>query len=205
MTTAIGYLLIAVAILVIRQVAVGRTDELPGDIRDFVVGLTTGDMAAVGEVSKRRGENVPASSLGDAGTPPIGLQDYPGMSVRNAAFARAVMQLGDSARGYKWGAEGPDYYDCSGIIWAALRHANIYRGSRFTTSSFPGIASNFAAQVSSPQPGDIVLWRGKHMGVYIGNGDYYSARSVSKGIGVSDMSGDAAYFGSPPTYWRIIK
>jgi cell wall-associated NlpC family hydrolase len=42
------------------------------------------------------------------------------------ASARAVaFALAQRGKPYRWGAEGPDAYDCSGLAWAAWRHAGV--------------------------------------------------------------------------------
>jgi cell wall-associated NlpC family hydrolase len=42
------------------------------------------------------------------------------------AAARAVaFALAQRGRPYRWGAHGPDAYDCSGLTWAAYRHAGV--------------------------------------------------------------------------------
>lgn len=200
--TAAGYVLIIAAVLIARQVIVGRTEHMATDIRDLFVGLLSRDTDAIGEVSKRRGENVASSGLGspdDATSSNPGVSSYYGNS-----FSRKVIQLGSSARGYVLGAEGPDYYDCSGIIWRAMVDMGIYKGPRFTTSTFArSVGPKVGSRVDTPQPGDIVLWEGKHMGVVVGDDEMYSARSTSKGIGVSSIAGDSNYFGFSPQYWRL--
>ncbi len=43
-----------------------------------------------------------------------------GAAGRAVAFA-----LAQHGKPYHWGAAGPDAYDCSGLVWAAYRHAGI--------------------------------------------------------------------------------
>jgi len=33
--------------------------------------------------------------------------------------------LAQRGKPYRWGAEGPDAYDCSGLVWRAWRHAGL--------------------------------------------------------------------------------
>jgi tape measure domain-containing protein len=95
---------------------------------------------------------------------------------------------------YVWGAAGPSAFDCSGLVMYALKHA--------FGKSFPHYSgAQYAATVpvSDPQPGDLVFFGpggSEHVGVYAGNGKYYSAMSPSSGIGMSAVSsgpGKASY------------
>jgi cell wall-associated NlpC family hydrolase len=43
-----------------------------------------------------------------------------GTAARAVAFA-----LAQRGKSYRWGAAGPDAYDCSGLTWAAWRHAGV--------------------------------------------------------------------------------
>ncbi|WP_276804876.1 NlpC/P60 family protein [Lactobacillus hominis] len=97
---------------------------------------------------------------------------------------------------YVWGAAGPDAFDCSGLVMYALEHA--------FGKSFPHYSgSQYAATVGvkDPQPGDLVFFGPggrNHVGVYAGNGKYWSAMSPSSSpnIGMSDVSsgpGEVSY------------
>jgi hypothetical protein len=44
----------------------------------------------------------------------------PGRAPRAVAFA-----LAQRGKPYRWGAQGPHAYDCSGLTWAAWRHAGV--------------------------------------------------------------------------------
>ncbi len=49
-----------------------------------------------------------------------------GTSAPAGAAARAVaFALRQRGKPYRWAAEGPDAYDCSGLVWAAWRHAGV--------------------------------------------------------------------------------
>jgi cell wall-associated NlpC family hydrolase len=200
-----GLFFILAGVLLARQVVVGRTKETPSDIRDLALAFMNADTEAMKTVLTARGTNVDAASVGEvatddaaAFTPPIG-PTLPG----NGAVAKKAIQLGNAASGYRLGATGPTFYDCSGLIWQAARQVGAYTGNRFTTSSWNAIAPTWCTKQSIPAVGDIVVWPTHHMGVYIGTDQMYSARSPSKGIGTSTISGDSEYFGSAPDYWRV--
>lgn len=198
-----GILFLLGGALLLRQVVVGRAQETPSDIRDLALAFLNADTKGMKEVLSARGTNVAVGTVSEvAGTVPTATpSDF--SSDRGGKYAAEMVKLGNAASGYRLGATGPTYYDCSGLNWRAARNIGVYKGGRFTTSTFRSIASSWCAQVETPEVGDIVLWEGDHSGVYVGNDTLYSARSVSKGIGQSSISGDSSYFGRSPTYWRI--
>ena len=192
--SAMGYAFVVIGGLLLRQVMVGRATDIPTDIRDLSLGFLNGDMGTVQEVFTRRGSNVPGASVSVVASPLA-----PG-----TPLITAVQTLGNAAKGYRLGSTGPDYYDCSGLIWAAMKQTGIYTGARFTTRTFSQLANkNGWEKVAAPTAGDIILWPGEHMGIALGNNGMYSARSTSKGIGVSSVSGDSGYFGFSPDYYRV--
>jgi cell wall-associated NlpC family hydrolase len=91
--------------------------------------------------------------------------------VARAAVRWALAQLGDP---YRWGATGPDMFDCSGLTSSAYRAAGvgIPRVSRAQWGAGPHVA------VANLLPGDLVFYADNpsnpatihHVGMYIGNG-----------------------------------
>lgn len=87
---------------------------------------------------------------------------------------------------YVWGAEGPDAFDCSGLVKYALEKA--------FGKSFPHYSGDQYAMsrgVKDPQIGDLVFFGPggrNHVGVYAGNGKIWSAMSPSSGIGMANVS-----------------
>lgn len=204
--TTFGYLFLFAAVLLVQRIASGRAKNIPEDTRDFFTAFLNADTAGVGEVLSRRGENVSAAAGGIGVVATEGLSNAAAetsLSLSNSAFAKEVLKLGQNGTGYRWGATGPEYYDCSGLIWRAARNVGAYTGGRFTTSTFHAASSGWVERTNSPKVGDIVLWPGKHIGIYAGTDSLYSARSVAKGIGYSSISGDTDYFNSAPEYWRV--
>ncbi|HJU02263.1 MAG TPA: NlpC/P60 family protein, partial [Actinomycetes bacterium] len=91
--------------------------------------------------------------------------------VARAAVRWALAQLGDP---YRWGASGPDAFDCSGLTSSAYRAAGVAipRVSRAQWGAGPHVA------VANLLPGDLVFYADNpadpatihHLGMYIGNG-----------------------------------
>jgi cell wall-associated NlpC family hydrolase len=208
--STIGWLLILAGIVIARQVSRGRVMTLPEDLGDAFIAVASGDTDALGAVLAR---------TGDSARPSIAAvtEDLPGTEtgIGNASgLAAAAKALGSKAKGYRWAATGPDYYDCSGLMWQACRAIG-YKGSRFSTadvrsrSGFKEISAP-ATQgpgVSAAVVNDIVLWPAGsggvtgHMGVISGPDTFYSARSVRSGIGDSKIS---TFRKTRPIYLRYV-
>lgn len=195
----LGILFFAVGALLIRQVVVGRVKETPEDLKDFTVALLNGDTATMQTVFAQRGTNVDVAESGTVAA----VDSATSTPSSSSDLLNEVVRLGSAAKGYLTGGTGPSYYDCSGLVWRAMKNLDIYTGSRFTTTTFDSVAPTFAVKVDSPAVGDVVLWPTHHMGVCAGNDRLYSARSRAKGINYSTISGDAGYFGRQPEYWRV--
>lgn len=195
--------------IILRQVVVGRAEFLASDTRDFMSALVHGNGSALAEVASRRGKNLPsAQDVGVAAGGTVGPISGLGslsQSANGDSLVTEMKRLAAIAQNrYIFGAEGPAGYDCSGLVWRALKNLGIYTGSRFTTFTFPTVAKSFAEQISTtPAYGDIVLWQGLngHMGVVTGNNQMFSALNSRVGIVTSTITGTHS---GTPTYWRLI-
>lgn len=105
------------------------------------------------------------------------------------AFAASVQQY--SSDPYVWGGDGPSSFDCSGLVQYALSQIGI-TAPRTSEEQWAWVQHIPASQV---QPGDLVFAQFPgdtaspgHVGVYIGNGQVFSAQSPSAGIGPSTVS-----------------
>ncbi|MGJ6961093.1 C40 family peptidase [Streptosporangium sp. G11] len=87
------------------------------------------------------------------------------------ALTAAIGKLG---RPYVWGAEGPDSFDCSGLVQWAYQQAGI-KVPRVTHQQF---VSGPQIPLSQAQPGDLLFWRHdptnpgyvSHVAIYWGDG-----------------------------------
>ncbi|MFD5554886.1 C40 family peptidase [Streptomyces sp. NPDC127068] len=104
----------------------------------------------------------------------------------NAVIAFLKAQVGDA---YVMGATGPSSWDCSGLVQAAFKQANINLPRTSQQQSTAGTQVG----TSNLQVGDILYWGGAgsayHTGVYIGNGQYLDAANPAKGVVIQDLSG----------------
>ncbi|WMX45619.1 C40 family peptidase [Streptomyces roseicoloratus] len=100
-----------------------------------------------------------------------------GSAAAIVAFARA--QVGDA---YVRGGTGPNSWDCSGLVQAAYRQANIDLPRISSSQSSMGTS----VSLSNLQPGDILYWGSRsgsyHVAIYVGGGKYVGAQNPSTGV-----------------------
>ncbi|WP_344438885.1 C40 family peptidase [Kitasatospora nipponensis] len=119
---------------------------------------------------------------------------YNGPATGRAADAVrfAYAQLG---KPYRWGATGPDSFDCSGLTGAAWAAAGV---SLPRVSQDQWNAGQHVARADL-QPGDLVFFFGDlhHVGMYIGNGQMIHAPRTGENVMILDMSAmDGSYMGA---------
>ena len=99
-----------------------------------------------------------------------------------AAVNFAMAQIG---KPYKYGASGPDGYDCSGLVMAAYASAGVSI-PRTSEAQQSGLTS---VSLSDLQVGDLVFfYGGSHVGMYIGNGQVVHAPTEGDVVKISDMN-----------------
>jgi peptidoglycan DL-endopeptidase CwlO len=103
-------------------------------------------------------------------------------SVRTTAMQKALSKVGAK---YRWGASGPNAFDCSGLVdWA-------YRSSGKTLPRSSRDMSRVGAPVSKGdlQPGDLVFFYSgpSHVAIYIGNGQIVHASNPRHPVKVANM------------------
>jgi cell wall-associated NlpC family hydrolase len=110
-----------------------------------------------------------------SGLPAIAAPELPGdgpaVGGPSPRAARAVaFALGQRGKPYRWGAQGPDAYDCSGLTWAAWRAAGVAipRTAAGQLAGLPRVGGR-------PQPGDLVVYRSRgpsrrHVAMVVGGG-----------------------------------
>lgn len=200
-----GLVLIIVGGFVMKEVIVGRTSSVFSDAKTIGSGIINFDMGSVAStLTNVSATDTASASLGS------GLADAVSEAngtATGSSLLNEVQSLGSSAKGYELGATGPSYYDCSGLVWQALRTLGLYDGPRFTTATFDAVAPKFAKRTTSPSAGDIINWPSKgHMGVYMSTDLFYSAMNPSAGIGQANISTFRDEHGNPigeGEYWSV--
>ncbi|WP_433245470.1 C40 family peptidase [Streptosporangium sp. CA-135522] len=105
------------------------------------------------------------------------------------ALTAAISKLG---RPYVWGAEGPDTFDCSGLVQWAYAQAGV-KVPRVTHQQF---VSGPQIPLSQVQPGDLLFWRHdptnpgyvSHVAIYWGNGKMLQAPRTGDVVKLSPVS-----------------
>lgn len=95
---------------------------------------------------------------------------------------------------YVWGDEGPNSFDCSGLIYAAYKYAGF--GWPIWDRLNSGLYYTYTKQIplSEMEPGDLLFYSYKgtistihHISIYAGDGMMWEARSTQKGLRYSDI------------------
>jgi cell wall-associated NlpC family hydrolase len=120
---------------------------------------------------------------GAAGAPPAAGAPSP-------AAARAVsFALAQRGKPYRWGAEGPQAFDCSGLTWAAWRAA----GGAIPRTAAGQLAGLYRVR-GRLQPGDLVIYRshgpsGRHVAMLVGPGRMVEAPARGVPVRVTRLRG----------------
>ncbi|GAB6199706.1 hypothetical protein YMSE1_20850 [Lactiplantibacillus plantarum] len=115
----------------------------------------------------------------------------------SSSLVNAMEKYGATNK-YVWGAAGPNAFDCSGLIEYTLKKMGI---------SFPrtsGEQYKASKHISNPKPSDLVFFGpggSEHVGVYTGNGEFYSAENEKDGMGISKVHGGG--YGTFAGYGRV--
>lgn len=126
-----------------------------------------------------------------------GVSDSLDSGASSSTLVNGMMKYGATNK-YVYGAEGPSAFDCSGLVEYTLKKLGI---------SFPrtsGEQYRASKHVSNPKPGDLVFFGpggSDHVGVYTGNGEFYSAENEKDGMGISKVHGGG--YGSFAGYGRV--
>jgi hypothetical protein len=112
-----------------------------------------------------------------------------GRGARAAAFA-----LAQRGKPYRWGAEGPDAYDCSGLTWAAWQAAGVAI-PRTAAGQLAGLPRVWGGL----RPGDLLIYRtdgpsGRHVAMVVARGRMVEA--LGRGIPVRSTSIRGGWLGA---------
>ena len=105
--------------------------------------------------------------------------------------AQAVVSLAESqlGKGYVWGGNGPDNYDCSGLVQYVYNEAGGVKLPRVTTDQ---VKVGQTVAMSQLHPGDLLYWGSTdapyHVGIYVGNNQYVSAATPEQGVVLQTIS-----------------
>ena len=89
---------------------------------------------------------------------------------------------------YVWGAQGPNTFDCSGLMLYSFSH-----GAGITLPRVPKDQATVGTYVtrSELRPGDLIFWGSPvhHVALYIGNGKYIHAPQPGSTVTIANLGG----------------
>lgn len=102
---------------------------------------------------------------------------------------------------YIWGADGPDSFDCSGLVQYVYKNA---LGKDIPRVSYEQVKFGQAVKKEDLQVGDLVFFdtmnkgRVSHVGMYVGNNEFIHASNLKDGVKKSTLSGfyEKTYIGA---------
>lgn len=116
-----------------------------------------------------------------------GLTDVPSDIVAGSGAAAEALRAALSKQGapYRWGAEGPDEFDCSGLTSWSYEQA----GVELPRSSSSQAETGTSVSRSQLQPGDLIALYSpvSHIGMYVGDGQYVHAPQPGDVVEVTDV------------------
>ena len=118
--------------------------------------------------------------------------------------AQAVVDLATKQLGkpYVWGAEGPNSFDCSGLVYYVYKNA---AGKTLPRTAAAQYGVGVAVSKSNLQPGDLIFsstdgsGRVTHVAIYVGNGQMIHAPRTGKNVekvSISNSYWTKTYVGS---------
>ena len=111
-------------------------------------------------------------------------------AIRAVKYAVSKVPTGQ----YVWGAEGPNNFDCSGLMLAAYRTVGI------SLPHSSRVQSTLGRPVARDQlkPGDLLFFYSPihHVGMYMGNGMFVHARNPRNDLEITKLSTYPAYQGA---------
>jgi len=154
------------------------------------------DAARAAEAARNAGGGTGGGNGGGGGGGGTVRNPPPPTPGAGGAIQQAVSQVGAP---YVWGAEGPNSYDCSGLVkWA-------YGRSGVSLPHYSGAMYAMTTRISASQlqPGDLVFWGGggsEHVAIYMGGNRLVHAFGAENGVAVTNLAG---WWKSPSGYGRI--
>lgn len=117
------------------------------------------------------------------------IEDNP--TIRNTAADIAIQfALSQIGKPYRWGATGPDAYDCSGLMLVSWQHAGVTLPRTALMQSREGAA---VASIDVALPGDLIFpyVTETHVAMYLGNGQVVEAPTEGVPVHVVKFYGSA--------------
>jgi cell wall-associated NlpC family hydrolase len=149
-------------------------------VEELLASLTADQLTALAEFEKKSVSEAQKDLMASG---ELAKEDHKPSSEANRAIRYARKQLG---KPYKWGAEGPKSYDCSGLTSEAWAHA----GTRIPRTSQEQWARLDRIPLTELRPGDLVIYfpDATHVAMYVGKGKVIQAPRPGEKIKVSPIA-----------------
>ena len=112
---------------------------------------------------------------------------------RAKALAYAIKQV-QAGKPYVWGAEGPNSFDCSGLVYAAYKAAGLGWPNWDRLNAALYSVATYHVPLAQMQPGDLLFYSYNgsiaaihHISIYAGNNMVWEARNKRVGLVKSNM------------------
>jgi hypothetical protein len=99
------------------------------------------------------------------------------MADTETAVQYALAQVG---KPYVWGTAGPNTFDCSGLLYAAYRHA----GFRISRTTYTQIGDGTPVAANQMRRGDLWFTDPGHVAIYLGDGRFVEAPNAQSKVRV---------------------
>ncbi|AKN72108.1 hypothetical protein QR97_22095 [Streptomyces sp. PBH53] len=149
------------------------------DVERLLAALTPDQLAAIARL-EQQGVTEAQQRLTTAGTLPA---DAPASPAGDRAVRYAMDQIG---KPYRWGAKGPDAYDCSGLTSQAWSRA----GTPIPRTSQEQWDRLGKVPLNRLRPGDLVVYfpEATHVAMYVGDGKVVQAPRPGEKVTVSPIA-----------------
>ncbi|MFH8608222.1 C40 family peptidase [Streptomyces sp. NPDC018029] len=171
-----------------------QRDEVDGQLREVeellsslsveqLAALRQAEEAGTAEAQERFLASGALGTPGAPGAPGGSPATRPPSRQGDKALDYAVRQIG---RPYKWGAEGPKAFDCSGLTSRAWAHA----GRKIPRTSQEQWTELRRIPLSKLRPGDLVVYfrKATHVAMYLGDGKVVQAPRPGARVKVSPIA-----------------
>lgn len=148
-------------------------------IPDALRGIVGGTAAKPAPFVKPAGSSSPPAGAGPVGA-----------AAGESAFGQAIatQALAQVGKPYKWGTDGPDSFDCSGLAYWSIRHAGDPSYSRLTTWGI--IASPRFRKIGRGEvaAGDF-CWKPGHVAIATSNSELVEAYKTGQPVRTGPIDG----------------
>ncbi|MFJ8534695.1 NlpC/P60 family protein [Streptomyces sp. NPDC093591] len=149
-------------------------------VEELLASLTAAQLTALAEFEK---QDIAKSQRAFMASGALAKDDHKPSPEARRAIRYARKQLG---KPYKWGAEGPKSYDCSGLTSEAWAHA----GTPIPRTSQEQWARLDRIPLTELRPGDLVVYfpDATHVALYLGKGKVVQAPRTGEKIKISPIA-----------------